>query len=92
MTLENSPSDILDGVVRALRQSVPRPLAGKPIAAEQDLRTDLAIDSLGLITLVTLLEGEFGLQLGAHTADLLRIRTVRELNDLVVKLRSSGSR
>ena len=91
MSSEKALSVIAEGVVNALRLSVPRPFASKKIEPQHQLREDLGIDSLGLITLASLLEDEFGLSLASHTAALMRVVTVRELSDFIGQLIGRGS-
>ncbi|GEM_PF-4015478 len=91
MSSENALSEIAERIVSALRLSVPRPFASKKIEPQHQLRDDLGIDSLGLITLASLLEDEFGLSLASHTAALMRVVTVQELSDFVGELIDRGS-
>lgn len=75
-------------LITALRLSMPPPLAGKPIAAEDHLKDDLGIDSLGLITLAFLLEDGFGVTMAGHIDALGQARTVKELSTLLQSLLS----
>jgi acyl carrier protein len=79
-------SNLRDSVERALRMSVPKPLAGMKIEPQHQLHDDLGIDSLGLITLAMLLDEALGVKMSAHLSKLAAVETVRDLEALAHSL------
>ena len=85
-TLEQGPPELEQRVIKAIRGSIPPPLASTIVRADHRLREDLGLDSLGLMTLAFRLEDEFALQLAEHTDALRGAVTVEQLIKLVSSL------
>lgn len=78
---------MLSDVEPLIREVLPRAMAGRSLALEDSLNADLAIDSLGLMSLAFRVEETFGIDVMAH-AD--RIATVETVGDLVAFVRDLG--
>lgn len=79
-------SALSDEVLEEIRRVVRDELGvSRPVRAEDDLITDLQLDSVGLLTLVVGLEDRFRIALAEE--DAAGVRTVRELAALVVSRR-----
>lgn len=76
--------EVLEEIRRVVRDELG---VSRPVRAEDDLITDLQLDSVGLLTLVVGLEDRFRIALAEE--DAAGVRTVRELAALVVSRRQS---
>jgi acyl carrier protein len=76
--------EIVDEIRRVLREELGVAREARP---EDDLVTDLQLDSVGLLTLVVGLEDRFRVALAEE--DAAKVRTVRDLAELVAGRRSA---
>ena len=75
-----------DRVIEILRQSLPRALAKADITSTTLLKDDLAVDSLGMMSFVLLLEDAFNIKLSPHVAAFSKVRSVGETAELMCRL------
>jgi acyl carrier protein len=79
-----------DTVLAAIRRTINVELGiAREVHPEDDLITDLHLDSVGLLTLVVELENTFRIVLGGE--DSASVRTVRDLASLVLSRTRGGS-
>ncbi len=78
-------TEVLAEIRRVLTEEVGHP---GPVEPEHDLLRDLALDSIGLITLVTGLENRFRVILTEE--DAAGVRTVSQLTTLVCRRSGEG--
>lgn len=77
----------LDKTLEALlREVMPRRLHKLALEEAQTLSGDLAIDSIGLMSLAFRIEEEFQVDLMQHTDEVAAVRTVGDVRGLVRRL------
>ena len=75
-----------DRVASVLAEYVPVMPANRPLPEGLSLRQDLALDSLGLVSVLIRLGDDFGIDVDDQEFDLAGLETVGDLADLVEKL------
>jgi acyl carrier protein len=86
-----NPSDPFEAtVLRLLREVIPWQIAKKEISLDSSLQHELGIDSLGKVSLAFRLEESCDLDLSAFADELADIRTVKDVLDVVRRLRKVG--
>jgi acyl carrier protein len=82
------PVDIpsIDRVATVLAEYVPVIPANRPLPEGLSLRQDLALDSLGLVSVLIRLGNDFGIDVGDQEFDLASLETVGDLVHLVEQL------
>lgn len=88
-TIELSSTALAERVIQTVQRSVPRAFSARPVTPDTDLKSDLALDSLGLMTLAFRLEDELTLELSPHVDALRSVVTVADLIGLVERLRTA---
>ena len=75
-----------DRVASVLAEYVPVMPANRPLPEGLSLRQDLALDSLGLVSVLVRLGDDLGIDVDDKEFDLAGLKTVGDLADLVEKL------
>jgi acyl carrier protein len=75
-----------DRVASVLAEYVPVMPADRPLPEGLSLRQDLALDSLGLVSVLIRLGDDFGIDVDDQEFDLAGLETVGDLADLVEQL------
>ena len=75
-----------DRVASVLAEYVPVMPAKRPLPEGLSLRQDLALDSLGLVSVLIRLGDDLGVDVDDKEFDLAGLKTVGDLADLVEKL------
>jgi acyl carrier protein len=75
-----------DRVASVLAEYVPVMPANRPLPEGLSLRRDLALDSLGLVSVLIRLGDDFGIDVDDQEFDLAGLETVGDLADLVEQL------
>lgn len=92
MTLQaNTQFELIKQKIDAvILKSAPHARSLTRINVEDNLRSDLSLDSLALVTLMTFLEIEFQFNAQEHFESLLKIKTVRDIIEFIEALPDIG--
>lgn len=80
---------VQDAVSQAVLQVLPRGSSKRGLTADADLRNDLGIDSIGLISLIDLVDEGLGVDLSAVAQKFAEVRLLGELMRLCDELYAS---
>jgi len=83
-----TPVEVTEKVTKLIRRSLPTRGAGIALAPTLHLRSDLGIDSMGLMTLAFKLEQEFGIDVSAHTEQLSQFQTIGDVVSFICEVNS----
>ena len=73
--------DILKKVEEVINETV----GGDSVALNQELKTDIGLDSLSLVSVIVGLEEKFGIEFNESDLDPIKIIRVKDLVELVEK-------
>lgn len=73
----------LDAFTELIAQIASVPLDPTTLGRDTGLASDLALDSISLISLMALTEERFGISFAEHTAQVANLRTVGDALDLI---------
>lgn len=76
-------SAAFDGFARLILQIASIEIAPASLTRSTTLAGDLALDSISLISLMTLAEEHFGISLAEHTESVANLRTIGDALDLI---------
>lgn len=77
-------------IEKLIREVLPWQFAKLEVKAEHDLQGDLGMDSLGKVALAFRLEEEFGVDFSRYEQDILKIRTVADVVEVVDSLMAAS--
>lgn len=72
-------------IFRNVEQVISETVGGDSITAELELKTDIGLDSLSLVTVIVGLEEKFGIEFNESDLDPSKIIRVQDLVELVGK-------
>lgn len=81
---QRAGATVSDGAVcRIIGSVLGRPATGAGVAPEMDLRADLGLDSVGLMSVVFLLEEELGIAAFDHVQAFIEAQQVSDIIEIV---------
>lgn len=82
-------SDVTTKVHKIVKRTLPKRLASLTLAASTDLRDDLHLDSMALLTMALHVEEAFGIDVASHAERMQQIKTVGDVVAFVEETKSA---
>jgi acyl carrier protein len=72
-----------EAICQVVRSVIPAAAAKGGVTPAMNLRTDLGVDSIGLMSIVFLIEEETGFDASGHVQDLMQVERVADIIRIV---------
>jgi|KBSSwiStaDraftv2_1062776.scaffolds.fasta_scaffold178079_2 acyl carrier protein len=79
-----------EAICQLITSTLPKSARKRPVTPSMDLRTDLGVDSIGLMSIVFLLEQEAGVDVFSHVQEFISAERVSDIIGIVRQNRTAA--